>query len=122
MGATLGLQGAFPTAPCLKGALLSAQTHADPSACSNQASWRKANLTCKLAIDNVEKAELLQGGDRLRQRYVHAGLCPRRQASECGPDALATTDHEPLKNASQFDRLEKWGLICPWGSLAAGFC
>ncbi|XP_019596984.2 vesicle transport protein SEC20 isoform X3 [Rhinolophus sinicus] len=35
---------------------------------SNQASWRKANLTCKMAIDNVEKAELLQGGDRLRQR------------------------------------------------------
>ncbi|KAM5213810.1 vesicle transport protein SEC20 isoform 2-T2 [Hipposideros larvatus] len=35
---------------------------------SNQTSWRKANLTCKMAIDNVEKAELLQGGDRLRQR------------------------------------------------------
>lgn len=51
----------------------------DSSACSNQASWRKANLTCKLAIDNVEKAELLQGGDRLRRRY---GLCSRRP---CGP-------------------------------------
>ncbi|XP_021041622.1 vesicle transport protein SEC20 [Mus caroli] len=35
---------------------------------SNQTSWRKANLTCKLAIDNLEKAELLQGGDSLRQR------------------------------------------------------
>ncbi|XP_004043061.1 vesicle transport protein SEC20 isoform X6 [Gorilla gorilla gorilla] len=35
---------------------------------SNQASWRKANLTCKIAIDNLEKAELLQGGDLLRQR------------------------------------------------------
>uniref|UniRef100_G1QHY2 BCL2 interacting protein 1 n=1 Tax=Nomascus leucogenys TaxID=61853 RepID=G1QHY2_NOMLE len=34
---------------------------------SNQASWRKANLTCKIAIDNLEKAELLQGGDLLRQ-------------------------------------------------------
>lgn len=44
-------------------------TH-DPSDSSNQASWRKANLTCKMAIDNVEKAELLQGGDRLRQRYL----------------------------------------------------
>ncbi|KAK2118572.1 Vesicle transport protein S20 [Saguinus oedipus] len=31
-------------------------------------SWRKANLTCKIAIDNLEKAELLQGGDLLRQR------------------------------------------------------
>ncbi|KAL1778910.1 vesicle transport protein SEC20 [Sigmodon hispidus] len=35
---------------------------------SNQTSWRKANLTCKIAIDNLEKAELLQGGDPLRQR------------------------------------------------------
>ncbi|XP_053783076.1 vesicle transport protein SEC20 isoform X2 [Desmodus rotundus] len=35
---------------------------------SNQTSWRKANLTCKMAIDNLEKAELLQGGDPLRQR------------------------------------------------------
>ncbi|XP_036169463.1 vesicle transport protein SEC20 isoform X3 [Myotis myotis] len=37
---------------------------------SNQTSWRKANLTCKIAIDNLEKAELLQGGDLLRQRYL----------------------------------------------------
>ncbi|XP_004644892.1 vesicle transport protein SEC20 [Octodon degus] len=35
---------------------------------SNQTSWRKANLTCKIAIDNLEKAELLQGRDPLRQR------------------------------------------------------
>ncbi|XP_014447252.1 vesicle transport protein SEC20 isoform X2 [Tupaia chinensis] len=35
---------------------------------SNQTSWRKANLTCKIAIDNLEKAELLRGGDPLRQR------------------------------------------------------
>uniref|UniRef100_A0A8C5L7V6 Sec20 C-terminal domain-containing protein n=1 Tax=Jaculus jaculus TaxID=51337 RepID=A0A8C5L7V6_JACJA len=35
---------------------------------SNQTSWRKANLTCKMAIDNLEKAELPQGGDPLRQR------------------------------------------------------
>ncbi|XP_069867972.1 vesicle transport protein SEC20 [Dipodomys merriami] len=35
---------------------------------SNQTSWRKANLTCKMAIDNLEKAELLQGGGPLRQR------------------------------------------------------
>ncbi|XP_023371158.1 vesicle transport protein SEC20 isoform X2 [Otolemur garnettii] len=35
---------------------------------SNQTSWRKANLTCKIAIDNLEKAELLRGGDLLRQR------------------------------------------------------
>ncbi|XP_036983825.2 vesicle transport protein SEC20 isoform X1 [Artibeus jamaicensis] len=35
---------------------------------SNQASWRKANLTCKIAIDNLEKTELLQGRDPLRQR------------------------------------------------------
>ena len=42
-------------------------THS-PSDSSNQTSWRKANLTCKMAIDNLEKAELLQGGDPLRQR------------------------------------------------------
>nr|XP_012620959.1 vesicle transport protein SEC20 isoform X2 [Microcebus murinus] len=35
---------------------------------SNQTSWRKANLTCKIAIDNLEKAELLRGGELLRQR------------------------------------------------------
>ncbi|XP_020824773.1 vesicle transport protein SEC20 isoform X3 [Phascolarctos cinereus] len=34
---------------------------------SNQTAWRKANLACKIAIDNLEKAELLQGGD-MRQR------------------------------------------------------
>uniref|UniRef100_A0A8C8ZSB0 BCL2 interacting protein 1 n=1 Tax=Prolemur simus TaxID=1328070 RepID=A0A8C8ZSB0_PROSS len=37
---------------------------------SNQTSWRKANLTCKIAIDNLEKAELLRGGELLRQRYL----------------------------------------------------
>ncbi|XP_048347463.1 vesicle transport protein SEC20 isoform X1 [Sphaerodactylus townsendi] len=35
---------------------------------SNQAAWRKANLACKIAIDNAEKDELLRGGDPLRQR------------------------------------------------------
>ncbi|XP_075297930.1 vesicle transport protein SEC20 isoform X2 [Opisthocomus hoazin] len=35
---------------------------------SNQAAWRKANLACKLAIDNSEKDQLLQGRDSLRQR------------------------------------------------------
>ncbi|XP_010000382.1 PREDICTED: vesicle transport protein SEC20 [Chaetura pelagica] len=35
---------------------------------SNQAAWRKANLACKIAIDNSEKDQLLQGGDSLRQR------------------------------------------------------
>lgn len=35
---------------------------------SNQTSWRKANLTCKIAINNLEKVELLQGEDLLRQR------------------------------------------------------
>lgn len=48
----------------------SAETHACPCDSSNQTSWRKANLTCKIAIDNLEKAELLQGGDLLRQRYL----------------------------------------------------
>lgn len=37
---------------------------------SNQTAWRKANLACKIAIDNSEKDELLRGGDPLRQRYV----------------------------------------------------
>ncbi|XP_077121913.1 vesicle transport protein SEC20 [Ranitomeya variabilis] len=37
---------------------------------SNQTVWRKANLSCKLAIDNAEKDELLEGGDGTRQRKV----------------------------------------------------
>ncbi len=35
---------------------------------SNQTAWRKANLACKLAMDNLEKDELLQGADSVRQR------------------------------------------------------
>ncbi|XP_029924810.1 vesicle transport protein SEC20 [Myripristis murdjan] len=37
---------------------------------SNQTAWRKANLACKLAIDNKEKDELLCGGENpsTRQR------------------------------------------------------
>ncbi|KAL7853471.1 hypothetical protein AOLI_G00203150 [Acnodon oligacanthus] len=36
---------------------------------SNQTAWRKANLACKLTIDNREKDELLYGGDSsVRQR------------------------------------------------------
>ncbi|XP_028840233.1 vesicle transport protein SEC20 [Denticeps clupeoides] len=36
---------------------------------SNQTMWRKANLACKLHIDNLEKDELLHGGDpSVRQR------------------------------------------------------
>lgn len=39
---------------------------------SNQTAWRKANLACKLAIDNMEKDELLHGGEdqKTRQRLV----------------------------------------------------
>ncbi|XP_026226998.1 vesicle transport protein SEC20 [Anabas testudineus] len=39
---------------------------------SNQTAWRKANLACKLAIDNMEKDKLLHGGDNqsTRQRKV----------------------------------------------------
>ncbi|XP_034539006.1 vesicle transport protein SEC20 [Notolabrus celidotus] len=37
---------------------------------SNQTAWRKANLACKLAIDNMEKEELLHGPEstNIRQR------------------------------------------------------
>ncbi|XP_026995700.1 vesicle transport protein SEC20 isoform X2 [Tachysurus fulvidraco] len=36
---------------------------------SNQKAWRKANLACKLAIDNLEKDELLHSGEMsVRQR------------------------------------------------------
>ncbi|XP_013992193.1 vesicle transport protein SEC20 isoform X2 [Salmo salar] len=36
---------------------------------SNQTAWRKANLACKLSIDNLEKDQLLNGGDStVRQR------------------------------------------------------
>lgn len=38
------------------------------SCLSNQMAWRKANLACKMAIDNLEKDELLQGDDSVRQR------------------------------------------------------
>ncbi|KAG7217067.1 hypothetical protein INR49_027607 [Caranx melampygus] len=39
---------------------------------SNQTAWRKANLACKLAIDNMEKDMLLCGGENqsTRQRQV----------------------------------------------------
>ncbi|KAM4678520.1 vesicle transport protein SEC20 [Discoglossus pictus] len=37
---------------------------------SNQTVWRKANLSCKQAIDNAEMDELLEGGDPTRQRKV----------------------------------------------------
>ncbi|XP_068188182.1 vesicle transport protein SEC20 isoform X2 [Antennarius striatus] len=39
---------------------------------SNQTVWRKANLACKLTIDNMEKDELLCGGENqsTRQRKV----------------------------------------------------
>ncbi|XP_058483160.1 vesicle transport protein SEC20 [Solea solea] len=36
---------------------------------SNQTAWRKANLACKLAMDNMEKDELLHGDNHsIRQR------------------------------------------------------
>ena len=40
---------------------------------SNQTAWRRANLACKLAIDNLEKDELLHGGESqsIRQRFEH---------------------------------------------------
>ncbi|XP_058271460.1 vesicle transport protein SEC20 isoform X1 [Hemibagrus wyckioides] len=48
---------------------------------SNQTAWRKANLACKLAIDNLEKDELLHGGDTsVRQRLLsvnkHSSIHP----------------------------------------------
>ncbi|KAJ8406035.1 hypothetical protein AAFF_G00309230 [Aldrovandia affinis] len=37
----------------------------------NQTAWRKANLACKLSIDNQEKEELIHGGDSsVRQRKM----------------------------------------------------
>ncbi|KFO91224.1 Vesicle transport protein SEC20, partial [Buceros rhinoceros silvestris] len=39
---------------------------------SNQAAWRKANLACKIAIDNSEKDQLLQGRDSLRQSLAES--------------------------------------------------
>lgn len=40
---------------------------------SNQTAWRKASLACQLSIDNMEKDELMHGGDNqsMRQRFVH---------------------------------------------------
>ncbi|XP_028816680.1 vesicle transport protein SEC20 isoform X2 [Denticeps clupeoides] len=37
---------------------------------SNRTAWRKANLTSKQSVDNLEKEELLKDGDTLRQRKV----------------------------------------------------
>lgn len=39
---------------------------------SNQTAWRKANLACKLAIDNMEKDELLHGGENHNTRQRKA--------------------------------------------------
>ncbi|TMS14321.1 Vesicle transport protein SEC20 [Larimichthys crocea] len=39
---------------------------------SNQTAWRKANLACLLAIDNMEKDELLRGGDNQSTRQRKA--------------------------------------------------
>lgn len=39
-----------------------------PVVFSNQTAWRKANLACKLAIDNIEKDTLLHGGDNQSTR------------------------------------------------------
>lgn len=39
-----------------------------PAVSSNQTAWRKANLACKLAIDNMEKDKLLHGGDNQSTR------------------------------------------------------
>ncbi|XP_065761535.1 vesicle transport protein SEC20 isoform X2 [Muntiacus reevesi] len=58
---------------------------------SNQTSWRKANLTCKIAIDNLEKAELLQGGDLFRQRITVDGGCSH-EVKRCLEDILKSRD------------------------------
>ncbi|CAG08858.1 unnamed protein product, partial [Tetraodon nigroviridis] len=39
---------------------------------SNQTAWRKASLACQLAIDNLEKDELLHGGDNQSTRQRKA--------------------------------------------------
>ncbi|XP_039887999.1 vesicle transport protein SEC20 [Simochromis diagramma] len=39
---------------------------------SNQTAWRKANLACKLAIDNMEKDELLHGEENHNTRQRKA--------------------------------------------------
>jgi len=36
---------------------------------SNQTAWRKANLACKLAIDGMEKDELLDPGASTTVRH-----------------------------------------------------
>ena len=35
---------------------------------SNRTAWRKAIVACKLAIDNMEKDELLRGGENQSSR------------------------------------------------------
>lgn len=39
---------------------------------SNQTAWRKANVACKLSIDNMEKDELLCGGENHNTRQRKA--------------------------------------------------
>lgn len=43
--------------------------------CSNQTAWRKANLACKLAIDNMEKDMLLCGGENQSTRQRQVQFC-----------------------------------------------
>uniref|UniRef100_A0A1A7WM19 BCL2/adenovirus E1B interacting protein 1b n=2 Tax=Iconisemion striatum TaxID=60296 RepID=A0A1A7WM19_9TELE len=43
---------------------------------SNQVAWRRANLACKLAIDSLEKDELLRGGEHQSSRH-------RKVTKEC---------------------------------------
>ncbi|XP_034034018.1 vesicle transport protein SEC20 isoform X2 [Thalassophryne amazonica] len=61
---------------------------------SNQTAWRKANLACKLAIDNMEKDELLRGGESLNARH--------RKATK---ESLVETSSNITKNLMSVSRL-----------------
>lgn len=82
----------------------------DPSDSSNQTSWRKANLTCKIAIDNLEKAELLRGGDPLRHRYLSP--CHRRSQRCTSPFAVfetsAVTERLKKKKYVLTSSIQRW--------------
>lgn len=66
---------------------------------SNQTAWRKANLACKLAIDNMEKDELLHGGENqcTRQRFVQF-----RRSTAVNDDSVCFIFVQALNHSDKF--------------------
>uniref|UniRef100_G3TVF4 Sec20 C-terminal domain-containing protein n=1 Tax=Loxodonta africana TaxID=9785 RepID=G3TVF4_LOXAF len=68
---------------------------------SNQTLWRKANLTCKIAIDNLETAELLQGGERKTTKESLAQTSSTITESLMGISRMMSQQVQQRKEAMQ---------------------